>query len=161
MKKLIVVGYAGFTLLCAACGASAGTGHGAAATPTVAPTATGTVTASQIAALAHQVFPAAGGFYTVCGADGQVASCPYSDRLKARLTELKQTLMRAQNPSDTLQLTAELMGPESGIAHVDLFGGREKLDLWVTKQAGHLVVDDEICAGRKNTSIYATPFVAC
>ncbi len=161
MKKLMVVGYAGLALLGAACGGSAGSGSAATPIPAVTPTATGAVTEAQIASLARQVFPAAGGSYSVCGADGRLAGCPYSDRLKTRLAEIKQTLLRAQNPSHTLQVTAELMSPETGIAHVALFSGREKLDLWVTRQGGNLVVDDEICAGRKETSIYATPFVAC
>jgi len=34
------------------------------------------------------------------------------------------------------------------------------LDLWLVRQGHALSVDDEICAGRKDTSIYAT-FVAC
>jgi hypothetical protein len=52
------------------------------------------------------------------------------------------------------------MGPDAGIAHVKLFGGRQTLDLWVVKQGQALLIDDEICAGRKETSIYAK-FVAC
>jgi hypothetical protein len=89
-----------------------------------------------------------------------VSACPYTDRLKARLTDLRQTLIRAQNPSDTREITAEIMSPNVGIAHVKLFRGRQALDLWVVQQGQALLVDDEICAGRKETSIYAT-FVAC
>jgi hypothetical protein len=52
------------------------------------------------------------------------------------------------------------MSPDAGIAHVNLFGGRLRLDLWVVRRGEALLVDDEICAGRKDTSTYAT-FVPC
>ena len=89
-----------------------------------------------------------------------MSACPYTDRLKARLTELRQTLLRAQNLSTTREITAEMMSPVVGIAHVTLFQGRTKLDLWIVQRDERLLVDDEICAGRKDTSIYAT-FVTC
>jgi hypothetical protein len=54
--------------------------------------------------------------YGVCGADLNFSACPYSDRLKARLTELRETLVRgAQNLSTTRQMTAEIAGPDAGI----------------------------------------------
>jgi hypothetical protein len=34
------------------------------------------------------------------------------------------------------------------------------MDLWAVRQGNTLLVDDEICAGRKETSIYG-PFVTC
>src|SRR5213082_1531259 len=72
--------------------------------------------------LAEQVFPKVGeqGAYAACGADGNMSACPYTDRLKARLTELRQTLLRAQNLSTTREITAEMMSPVVGIAHVTL-----------------------------------------
>jgi hypothetical protein len=120
------------------------------------------VTAQQITALAEQVFPKAtqDGGYGVCGVDGNVSACPYTDRLKARLAQLGQTLARAQNPSATREVTGEILSPNAGIAHVKLFGGLETLDLWVVQRGQMLLVDDEICAGRKDTSIYAM-FVTC
>jgi len=161
MTKLIVVVFAVMAAALSACGPSQSTA-GPANTPTTSPTASRSVTPQQIAALAEQVFPkmAQPGYYGVCGLDGNVNACPYTDRLKARLTALRQTLARAQNPSNTREITAEIMSPESGIAHVKLFQGRQMLDLWVVQRGQTLLVDDEICAGRKDTSIYAT-FVAC
>ena len=157
MRKLLLVALSLMTVTLAACGTSqptAGTGG--------SPAPSSSVTSQQIAAVAERVFPkvAQQGYYGVCGVDGNVAACPYTDRLKARLTELHQTLIRAQNPSDTREVTAEIMSPDAGIAHIKLFQGRQLLDLFVVRQAQALLVDDEICAGRKDTSIYA-PFVAC
>ena len=157
MYKLILVGFAAVAVALSACGPSQSTGR-----PDTTPAPSDSVATQQIAALAEQVFPKVGeqGAYAVCGADGNVSACPYTDRLKARLTELRQTLLRAQNLSTTREITAEMMSPVVGIAHVTLFQGRTKLDLWIVQRDGRLLVDDEICAGRKDTSIYAT-FVAC
>lgn len=157
MKKVIVASLSIVAAVLTACGSSPSTGG-----PGPTPVPTTSLTAQEITALAEQVFPkvAQYGYYGVCGVDGNLSACPYTDRLKARLTELHQTLARAQNPSDTLEVTAEIMGPNAGVAHVKLFQGRQTLDLWVVKQGQSLLVDDEICAGRKDTSIYAT-FVAC
>lgn len=157
MRKLIVVVFAAVAAALAACGPSQSTGR-----PASTSTPSGSVTTQQIAALAEQVFPKArqDGRYGVCGVDGNVTACPYTDRLKARLAQLGQTLARAQNPSATRDITAEIMSPDAGIAHVKLFQGRNTLDLWVVQRGQQLLVDDEVCAGRKDTSIYAT-FVAC
>src|ERR1700736_5483943 len=161
MRKLFIVLFAGLAAALSACGPSQSTG-GPGTSPVSTPTATGSLTTQQIAALAEQVFPkvAQTGYYGVCGLDGNISTCPFTDRLKARLTELRQTLARAQNPSDTREITAEIMSPDAGIAHVKLFQGRQTLDLWLVQRGQALLVDDEICAGRKDTSIYAT-FVAC
>lgn len=161
MRKLIVVVFAVVAAVLSACGPSQSTGEPS-TSPVSTPTASGSLTTQRIAVLAEQVFPrmAQTGYYGVCGLTGNVSACPYTDRLKARLTELRQTLARAQNPSDTREITAEIMGPDAGIAHVKLFQGRQTLDLWVVQRGQALLVDDEICAGRKDTSIYAT-FVAC
>ncbi|MDQ6722006.1 MAG: hypothetical protein M3003_14585 [Candidatus Dormibacteraeota bacterium] len=157
MRKLIVVVLAATAAALSACGPSA-----SASGPASSPAPSTSVTTQQIAALAKQVFPKSAqyGWYGVCGLDGNVTACPYTDRLKARLTELRQTLARAQNPSATREITAEIMSPDTGIAHVKLFAGRATLDLWVVHRGQALLVDDEICAGRKETSIYAT-FVTC
>ena len=157
MYKLIVVGFAAVAVALSACGSSQSTGG-----PASTPSPSDSVTAQQIAAVAEQVFPKVGqqSAYAVCGADGNVSACPYTDRLKARLTELRQTLLRAQNLSTTREITAEMMSPVVGIAHVTLFQGRTKFDLWIVQRDERLLVDDEICAGRKDTSIYAT-FVTC
>jgi hypothetical protein len=157
MRKLIVVVFAVAAAALSACGPSqAASGVGSTAAPP------GSMTKQQIVALAETVFPkeAQYAYYGVCGADGNVTPCPYTDRLKARLTELRATLSRAQNPSLTREITAEILSPNAGIAHVKLFEGRMTLDLWVVMREQALLVDDEICAGRKDTSIYAT-FVSC
>src|SRR5205814_5326818 len=157
MHKLIVVGFAAAAVALSAYGPSQSTGR-----PVTTPAPSDSVATQQIAALAEQVFPKVGeqGAYAVCGADGNVSACPFTDRLKARLTELRQTLLRAQNLSTTREITAEMMSPVVGIAHVTLFQGRTKLDLWIVQRDERLLVDDEMCAGRKDTSIYA-PFVTC
>ena len=157
MRKSIVVLIAGLATVLSACGSTPSTGQFSTGRGQ-----SGSVTTQQITALAEQVFPklSSGALYGVCGLDGNLTACPYTDRLKARLTDLRQTIARAQNPSDTRAITAELMGTEVGIAHVKLFQGREALDLWVIQRDGTLLVDDEICAGRKDTSIFAA-FVSC
>ena len=157
MRKLIVVVFAAAAAAVSACGPSQSTGA-----PASTPSSSDSVRTQQIAALAEQVFPKASEqpAYGVCGADLNFSACPYTDRLKARLTELRVTLLRAQNLSTTREITAEIMSPEVGIAHVTLFQGRTKFDLWIVQRGGELLVDDEICAGRKDTSIYAK-FVAC
>lgn len=152
MRKLIIVLFAGVAAVLSACGPSQST-----AGPAATPSPSGSVTTQQIAALAEQVFPklAQAGYYGVCGLNGNLSACPYTDRLKARLTEVRQTLARAQNPSNTREITAEIMSPDAGIAHVKLFRGRLALDLWVVRRGQTLLVDDQICAGRKDSSIYA------
>jgi len=134
-------------------------------TPTAPPSTAASnpgITEAEVLAVAAQVYPKQNGSYGVCGVDGNPESCPYSDRLKARLKETKQNLLRsAQNPTLTYAASAELLDPNTAIAHVVLFGGRMNFDLWITRQADRLVVDDQICSGRKETSIYATPVVAC
>ena len=120
------------------------------------------ITQAEMLAVGAQVYPKQNGYYGVCGGDGNPESCPYSDRLKARLRETKQTLLRgAQNPSSTFAASADVLSPNAGTVHVVLFEGRMKFDLWITQQGDRLVVDDQICTGRKDTSIYATPVAAC
>jgi hypothetical protein len=158
MRKLIVVVVAAVAVALSACGPSQPTGA-----PASTPSPSDSVRTQQITTLVEQVFPkvpAQQDAYGVCGADGNVSSCPYTDRLKARLTELRVTLCRCQNLSLTREITVEIMSPAVGIAHVNLFQGRTKLDLWIVQSGEALLVDDEICAGRKDTSIYAT-YVTC
>jgi hypothetical protein len=136
-------------------------------TPTAPPSTAASnpaITEAEVLAVAAQVYPKQNGYYGVCGGNGNLESCPYSDRLKARLQETKQNLVRgAQNPSLTFAASADLVGPNTSIviAHVVLFEGRMHFDLWITRQGGRVVVDDQICSGRKETSIYANPVVAC
>jgi hypothetical protein len=158
MYKCIVVGVAAVAVALSACGPPQSTGG-----PVTTSATSGWVTTEQIVALAETVFPkeAQYAYYGVCGGDANVSACPYTDRLKARLTELRGTLLRgAQNPSLTREVTAEIMSPNAGIAHVRLFQGRMTLDVWAVRRGEALLVDDETCAGRKDTSIY-TAFVAC
>jgi hypothetical protein len=154
MRKLVVVAVAAATAL-SACGPSISTATSG--TPT-----SGSVTGQQIVALAEQVFPKVSEqpAYGVCGADSNFSACPYTDRLKARLTQQRETLLRAQNLSTTRGITGEVTSADAGIAHVKLFQGRQAVDLYLVRQGNALLVDDEICAGRKDTSIYAT-YVAC
>lgn len=139
----------------AACGAAATTGD-----PASVAAGGSDITAQEITAVAEQTFPKVDQYYVPCGLDGNLTSCPYTDRLKARLTELRETLGRAQNPSATRTVQPKVTGPDSGVAHVVMFQGRQAMDLIVVKQAGRVLVDDETCTGRPGTSIYA-PLVAC
>jgi hypothetical protein len=120
------------------------------------------ITQAEVLALAAKVYPKQNGYYGVCGGDGNLESCPYSDRLKARLKQSRQTLLRgAQNLSLTYSASAELLSPNTGIAHVALFERRMNFDLWITRQGDRLVIDDQICTDRFETSIYVNPVVAC
>lgn len=114
-----------------------------------------------VVAVAEKVFPKvdALGYYVACGFDGNLAGCPYTERLKTRLTELGYPLGRSQNPFDTREIVAEVT-PSGAVAHVALDGGRLRLDLAMVSQDGRVLVDDETCAGRSGTSIY-DPLVAC
>jgi hypothetical protein len=118
MRKSIVVGFGVVAVALSACGPSHSAGPGASP-----PATSASVTAEQIKALAEQVFPKVSEqpAYGVCGSDGNVSACPYTDRLKARLTELRVTLLRAQNLSTTREIKAEILSQEVGIAHVNLF----------------------------------------
>ena len=156
MQKLIVVVVGLAATVLSACGS-----NGLADRPP-ASTASSSVTTQQITALAEQVFPKSSEqpAYGVCGADLNFSGCPYTDRLKARLTQQRETLLRAQNLSTTREITGEVTSGDAGIAHVKLFQGRQAMDLTVVRQGNALLVDDETCAGRKDTSIYAT-FMTC
>lgn len=156
MHKLIVV-----AVVLAAAVLSACASNGLADRPPASATSS-SVTTQQITALAEQVFPKASEqpAYGVCGADLNFSACPYTNRLKARLTQRRETLLRAQNLSTTREITGEVTSADAGIAHVKLFQRRQAMDLYVVRQGNTLLVDDEICAGHRDTSIYAT-FVTC
>ena len=131
-------------------------------TPVEAAPADATPTPAQVEAVADNVFPLIQpfGYYGACGLDGNLATCPYTERLKSRLGQLRETLMRSQNPSATRQVETRVT-PDGSIARVTLFGGREVVDLVVVREPdGSLLVDDETCAGRPETSIYSA-FSAC
>jgi hypothetical protein len=170
MHRFLLIGLLGVLAACGTASASDTTsGKGApeaaasaVAVPTPSPAADGSLTTAQTTAVAEQTFPLIQpyGYYAVCGVDGDLSACPYTPRLKARLAELRATLSRAQNPSATRVVSAELTGPSTGLAHVSLFDGREQLDLSVVLQGGQVLVDDESCTGRADTSIYET-LVAC
>lgn len=157
MRKSVLVLFTAMAAALSACGSAQSTGGSA-----VTSSQSGSLATTQIVTLAEQVFPKVsfGAYYGVCGEDGNVSACPYTDRLKARLTGLRGTLARAQNPSETREITAEITGPDAGIAHVKLFQGHASLDLRVVRRGGRLLVDDEICAGQQDTSVYAK-FVPC
>jgi hypothetical protein len=109
-------------------------------------------------AIGEQVFPfqAEFGYYAVCGLDGNLSSCPYTERLRSRLTQAKATLCRCQNPSRTRVLSAD-MSDSGGMIYATLFDGRTTFALKVVREHGQLLVDDETCrGGAANTSIYET-----
>jgi hypothetical protein len=133
-------------------------GSSASATASASPSATST---PALQAVAEQIFPYSAEFkyYVVCGSNGDVSTCPMTDRLKAHLTAQRMTLCRCQNPSDTREITAESSNT-GGVAHIKM--GRIGFDLIIVNVAGKLLVDDEYCLGKgPSTSIYVTPTVGC
>lgn len=156
MRKSLTLAALALTAL-AACG-TAGARNGSSSNA-----AGQAITEVQALAVAEQTFPKVEqyGYYAVCGLDGNTAACPYSDRLKTRLAALKDTLMRAQNPSADRKLSVTVLG-DRAIVRTELFGGRAIYDLTIVRAPdGRLLVDDESCAGQERTSVYAERFVAC
>ena len=156
MLKSLTLAALALTVL-VACG-SAGASNGSSSSGT-----TQGISEAQALAVADQTFPKAEqyGYYVVCGLDGNTAACPYSERLKARLAALKDTLMRAQTPSSDRKLSVTVLG-DAAIVRAELFGGRAMYDLTIVRASdGRLLVDDESCAGQGSTSIYAERLVAC
>lgn len=151
MRKLIVL-MAGLAAL-AACGqpAAAGVAGGKGEPGVGVPVQS--ITAPEASALADQVFPLIRpyGYFGVCGSDGQTAACPYTERLKARLAATQTTLCRCQNPSSTREIKA---GSGPGAVDVLMYGGSVSYRLLLVRQDGKLLVDDELCGDRPQSSIY-------
>lgn len=123
-------------------------------TPIPSPPADLSFTAGEMTAVADNVFPLVQpyGYYGVCGLNGDASSCPYTARLKARLAELKATLCRCQNPSPTRAITADPAGHTVDV--VMYSGGADYRLILVRSPDGRLLVDDEQCGARPETSIY-------
>ncbi|HEX9095974.1 MAG TPA: C39 family peptidase [Candidatus Dormibacteraeota bacterium] len=129
-----------------------------ASSATPAPTTAVVDTAGVIATgmAAFPMVPGGTSFYD-CGYDGNLAKCPITDRLLARLVSAQITLCSCNQPSPDRVVTAEVKGGR-GIAHVQLYGGLLKLDLVVLPVATRLLVDDEmLTGGGPEASIYASP----
>ena len=120
-----------------------------------------TVSEAQLAAVAEDAFPLIQpfGYFGSCDVRGTFTTCPFTERLQARLGAEKQVLMRADNPSPTRAVSAEVTGPDGGIVHVSLFSGRERLDLVVVRRDGRLLIDDSFCSGDRGTSVYQPPIM--
>ena len=103
------------------------------------------------------------------------ATCPITDRLAQRFSELSQTrpdqpgppnlFCRCQNAaSRAVNVDAETSG-RGGTAHVTLYPDTARplrVDLLVVRQGAQLLVDDLRCTGKgPSTSIYAPQLVAC
>jgi hypothetical protein len=125
--------------------------------PAVATAVDSPVTVARLLQVGEHVFPEArAGVFSVCGLEGNFERCPYTDRLKARLSELNATLCRCQNPSQTRSMTAEV-ADFGGVLYVALFNGSQSYMLKIVKEGGRLLVDDQACiAGGAETSIYVT-----
>lgn len=128
------------------------------------------VTAAQLDALARQAFP--GDHPAGCG---PIATCPVTDRLRARLEQLSQPpangpgpvvqFCRCQNGASSMSVSSEVTGA-GGVAHVTLdYGGSSaiRIDLVAVQGAdSRLLVDDTLCTGKgPSTSIYAPQLVPC
>lgn len=127
-----------------------------------------TVTGTDVLSVARKIVPGPGPDAHPCS-NSNIATCPVTARLAARVTQLSQTgpsapgpmnlWCRCQNPGD-VEMTAEVTST-GGTAHV-VFGNVIKVDLIMVEQAGVLLVDDHQCTGGgAATSIYATPLVTC
>lgn len=117
---------------------------------------TGDQMSSNLISVGEQVFPfqAEFGYYGVCGVDGKLSNCPYTDRLRQRLTQESATLCRCQNPSPSRTISVQVTG-SGGVVTVTLQDGRVSYDLHVVSEGGRLLVDDETCHGQgPGTSIY-------
>lgn len=121
------------------------------------PVSTEPVTVARLMEVGEQVFPLApSGVYGVCGAGGNVEACPFTERLKSRLTEARATLCRCQNPSTTRTMSAEV-ADFGGVLYVVLYEGSQTYMLTVVNRDGRLLVDDQTCHGQgPETSIYET-----
>lgn len=160
----------------AGCGYRSGATAAATGTSRPAPSAspTNAATAQQLVALGEQVFPQisqaqasrngwTAGLYWDCSIDANslgsdYSSCPFTDRLKARLSQRPLSLCRGCfTGSPTRSIRAE-PSPRGGVIYVTLFNGSQRLELLAIRQGGQLLVDDELCAnGDVSTSEYADP----
>jgi len=141
----------------------------ATATPTVEPSAAPTpaATTAELDAMARRIFP--GDHPAGCG---DLALCPITDRLRARVEELGRPLpgqpgpviqfCGCQNGADGMRVTSEVTA-SGGIAHVVLLYGASNgnaLDLIFVRQSdGRLLLDDrQHTGGGPATSIYAPSY---
>jgi uncharacterized protein YvpB len=126
------------------------------ATPVPTPALLDTAGVIATGEAAFPMVPGGTSFYD-CGFDGNLARCPITDRLLARLVSAEITLCSCNQPSPDRTVAAELKGG-LGIAHVRLYGGLLKLDLVILPVATRLLVDDEmLTGGGLEASIYASP----
>jgi hypothetical protein len=135
------------------------------ATTSSAPTTSAaSASAADLVAVAKLIYPydAQYGYYTVCGANGDLSRCPVTDRLKAYLTQKQMTLCGCQNPAPSMDATATSTGP-GGVAHVTL--GYQptpvRFDLIIVRDGGRLLVDDQQCTGVGPSSSIYTRTAGC
>jgi hypothetical protein len=146
------------------------TAAGSTLTFQVVPHQAAPVTVAQLDALARRAFP--GDHPAGCG---PIATCPVTDRLRARLEQLSQPpangpgpvvqFCRCQNGASSMSVTSEVNGA-GGVAHVTLVYGptaSSKIDLVIVQGVdSQLLTDDTQCTGKgPSTSIYAPQLVPC
>ena len=122
-----------------------------------------TPSVAELEQIAMQVFPETApgsSIYAACGPSTQFEPCPLTERLKDRLNEVKISLCRCQNASDT-RVIAVRPEPGGGFAEVTMFRGSYVLRLIVVEEDGTFLVDDETCGGDPATSIYTDPVGPC
>jgi hypothetical protein len=128
------------------------------------------VSVADLDAMARRIFP--GDHPDGCG---DLAACPVTDRLRARVVQLSQTpkgqpgpvaqFCRCQNGADNMTVTSEVTGA-GGVAHVILHYGptlTSRFDLIIVQgPTSQLLLDDTQCTGRGSaTSLYAPTMAAC
>ncbi|HEY4866653.1 MAG TPA: hypothetical protein VIK45_14195 [Candidatus Dormibacteraeota bacterium] len=129
------------------------------------------VSAVELERIAHQVFQ--GSHAEECYARGR-STCPVTDRLAARLSQLTAPpasgpgpvapFCRCQNGASSMTVTTEPTR-DGGIAHVTLNYGssfQSKIDLIVVRADSRALVDDTQCTGGgQSTSLYAAQLTGC
>jgi hypothetical protein len=129
------------------------------------------VSPAELERIAHQVFQ--GSHFEECYARGRT-TCPVTDRLAARLSQLTAPpasgpgplapFCRCQNGASSMSVTTEPTR-DGGIAHVTLNYGssfQSKIDLIVVRANSRALVDDTQCTGGgQSTSLYAPQMTGC
>jgi hypothetical protein len=121
-------------------------------------TAVRTISEAELIGVAQAIFPeVTGGFFVGCDTLAN-AECPVTDRLRQRLdSDSFVRLCRCQNASDTREIEplVERLDDGGGIVRVTLYEANTSYDLVVIAGAAGWLLDDQYCAGRPETSIYA------
>jgi hypothetical protein len=165
MPIVILVGIISVLNACSSSDAGSNTTP-ASFTETGAPTATASLlppTEAEILSTVDLVMPFVRqyNYYASCdsGSPGLVDSCPITQRLRQRMSELRDipasVLCRCNNVSATRDIVAVTPLPGGGTAVLSIFSGTTKIEMVLTRdEKGRILVDDTRCVGDPSTSVY-------